>query len=145
MNQQEFLLPIRVYIEDTDAGGVVFYANYLKFMERARTEFLRALGFPKPALLTDELSIVVSSVNIDYKRGATLDDDLAVTARIEKLARSYIIFSQEVFRDDGEGNAKTLLAEAKIKVACVNRLLMKPVPFPNELRSAVTNYLGDIA
>ena len=80
----DFSLPIRVYVEDTDAGGIVFYANYLKYMERARTELMRSLGFDKPALFGD-LQLVVRSVDLLYHLPAALDDEIRVTARFDKV------------------------------------------------------------
>jgi len=132
----EFSIDLRVYIEDTDAGGVVYYVNYLKFMERARTEYLRSLGFPKPALLSDELITVVASANIDYKKSAVLDDALIVSAKAERTGSAFIVFRQQVKRRDENGNEE-LLADAEIKIACVNRLTAKPARFPAELRAAV--------
>lgn len=137
----EFSIDLRVYIEDTDAGGVVFYINYLKYMERARTEYLRSLGFPKPALLSDELITVVVSANIDYKKSARLDDELIVTAEIERVASAFIIFRQQAKRKVSNETPE-LLADAQIKIACVNRLTAKPARFPSELRTAVLADIG---
>ncbi|WP_086930023.1 YbgC/FadM family acyl-CoA thioesterase [Agarilytica rhodophyticola] len=123
----EFFFPIRVYIEDTDAGGIVFYVNYLKFMERARTELLRNKGFPKPAVLDDGKLMVVVSAKVDYRKPAKLDDNLAVTAKIIKLARTYMVFEQKIFCDG------FCLTEAEIKVACVNRDTMRACAFPKRL------------
>lgn len=128
----EFCLPIRVYIEDTDVGGIVFYGNYLKFMERARTEFLRACGFAKPAIPDSDRLLVVSSVNVNYRKSARLDDELLVSARIVKLARTYITFQQNVYRD-GE-----LLVEGEVKVACVSRDSMRPNALPDEVRKKLS-------
>ena len=77
MPNKEFLLPVRVYIEDTDAGGIVYYVNYLKFMERSRTEFLRSLGYGKTSVLDDGLLFVVHSLSVDYQKSAKLDDELS--------------------------------------------------------------------
>ena len=82
----EFSLSIRVYIEDTDAGGIVYYANYLKFMERARTEFMRELGYGKPALF-DGLQFVVRSLSVNYHNPSVLDDQIIVTAKLQKVTR----------------------------------------------------------
>lgn len=82
---ETFSLPLRVYIEDTDAGGIVYYVNYLKFMERARTEYMRALGFDKQFIFSPELMFVVKNVQLGYRQPAHLDDELAVTAQITKL------------------------------------------------------------
>lgn len=131
---KEFSSKFRVYIEDTDAGGVVYYVNYLKFMERARTDYLRALGFPRPALLTDELCLVVTSANIDYKLSARLDDMLTVSATIVKAARSYMIFEQRVTRSCTDYGQEELLALGTVKIACVTQNTMKPAAFPPVLR-----------
>lgn len=124
MTNQTFALPIRVYIEDTDAGGIVYYVNYLKYMERSRTEFLRTLGYDKPAILDGGLLLVVHSADVNYRRSATLDDLLSVETQIHKLARTYVEFLQQVWRGD------ELLCEGKIKVACVKAEVMKPSAMP---------------
>ncbi len=120
----EFSFPVRVYIEDTDAGGIVYYVNYLKFMERARTELLRTLGFNKPAVLDEGLLLVVHSAQINYKSPARLDDALDVTAEIEQLGKTYVVFKQRVLRAD------QCLAEASVKVACVSQQAMRPKALP---------------
>ncbi len=135
--QTEFSCPIRVYIEDTDAGGIVYYVNYLKFMERARTEFFRSLGFPKPAVLEEGLILVVASANVKYKKSARLDEALLVTAKPCKLARTYIVFEQTIIRDNH------VITEGEVKVACVEKATMRPRPIPermvSSLRSAISN------
>lgn len=123
----EFSYPLRVYIEDTDAGGIVYYVNYLKFMERARTEFMRSRGIHKPAMLDEGLLLVVASANVKYLKSAMLDDALSVTADIARLAKSYIEFEQKVMRD-GE-----CLAQASIKVACVSSEQMRPNALPERV------------
>ena len=95
----EFVLPVRVYIEDTDAGGIVYYVNYLKFMERARTELLRSYGYDKPAFWADNLMFVVHSVAVKYRKPAQLDDQLQVSAHIHKVGRTYFDVAQQVRRD----------------------------------------------
>ena len=123
-----FFFPVRVYYEDTDAGGVVYYANYLKFMERARTEWLRAAGFEQPELLRDfGVIFVVRAVAIEYLAPARFNDNLTIAVRLEKLGRSSIEVSQTVERD-------TLLAEAKIKIVCVDGISFKPVSLPAAIR-----------
>lgn len=119
-----FALPVRVYIEDTDAGGIVYYVNYLKFMERSRTEFLRSLGYDKPAILDEGLLLVVHSAQVNYRRPARLDDQLHATSEIVKLARTYVEFQQNILR----GNE--LLCEGLIRIACVGGETMKPTPIP---------------
>lgn len=130
---QEFQLPIRVYIEDTDAGGIVYYVNYMKFIERSRTELLRSMGYGKTAVLDDGLLLVVHSADINYLSPAKLDDALIATASLVKVARTYVVFQQEVRRDE------KVLCRATVKVACVNSL-MKPTAFPASLQQSLKNY-----
>jgi acyl-CoA thioester hydrolase len=117
---------IRVYWEDTDAGGVVFYANYLKFFERARTEWLRALGIDQSALLREHgCMFVVSDTALRYHRPARLDDELTVTAALESAAgRASLAIVQQALRG-GE-----LLAEGRIRIGCVEREGFKPTRMP---------------
>jgi 4-hydroxybenzoyl-CoA thioesterase len=119
-----FSWPVRVYIEDTDAGGIVYYVNYLKFMERARTEALRSLGFGKQFIFDNEEMFVVHSMQVDYRAPARLDDELVVSADLIRRARTYLVFRQTVMRRD------ELLCAAEIKVACVARQNMKPAAIP---------------
>ncbi|HMO49215.1 MAG TPA: tol-pal system-associated acyl-CoA thioesterase [Rubrivivax sp.] len=109
-----FLLPLRVYWEDTDAGGVVFYANYLKFFERARTEWLRALGFSQQQMLQhDGVMFVVADTSVRYLRAARLDDLLQVSVEVAEAGRASLRLQQQA-RRDGE-----LLAEGAIRIGCV--------------------------
>ncbi len=120
--------PVRVYYEDTDAGGIVYYANYLKFMERARTEFLRRLGFGQAQVAADTgLVFAVRSVTIEYLLPARLDDELSVLSRIESLGRAQLVFAQQVMRQD------TVLVEGKIRVACLNTLKNRAAAMPREM------------
>lgn len=123
-----FQIPLRVYIEDTDAGGIVYYVNYLKYMERCRTELLRDLGYDKPAILDDGLLLVVHSAEIQYRRSARLDDQLTVTAEIERLARTNVLFRQRVWR----GNE--MLCEGLIRIACVCGDSFKPRAIPADMQ-----------
>lgn len=127
--EKNFSISARVYIEDTDAGGIVYYVNYLKFMERARTELLRDKGFVKPAVMEEGMLMVVASANVNYKKPAKLDDELRVTAEIIKVARTYLVFDQRIFCGDD------CLTEAEIKVACVHRENMKPGAIPKRVLS----------
>ncbi len=115
MTAQEFSLPLRVYIEDTDAGGIVYYVNYLKFMERARTEFMRNLGFGKDFIFNHDLMFVVRDSAIKYLKPAKLDDQLEATARIAGLGGASITFEQ-IVRRGGED-----LARGELTIACVDR------------------------
>jgi len=123
----EFTLPVRVYIEDTDAGGIVYYVNYLKFMERARTEYLRTLGYQHYALADDNFQFVVHSANVQYRQPARIDDALQVTASLKKLGKATLLFDQQVLR----GN--TVLCQADIKVACVTADTLRPAGIPAAL------------
>ncbi len=124
-----FSLTVRVYYEDTDAGGVVYYANYLKFLERARTEWLRAAGFEQPELLRDHNVIfVVRSVAIEYLQPARFNDALNVTVRMENLGSCTIDVFQTVERD-------LRLVEARVRIVCVdNQAGFKPVRIPAFIR-----------
>lgn len=139
--KSEYQMPLRVYIEDTDAGGIVYYVNYLKFMERARTEFLRDLGFAKTAVLEDGKLLVVHSLNTQYKRPALLDESLTVTAKVTKLARAAITFEQNILRN-GE-----LLCTGEVKIACVEPATatqsMRPSALPNDMYSAISAFIGN--
>ena len=127
----EFRLPIRVYVEDTDAGGIVFYANYLKYMERARTELMRSLGFDKPALF-DDMQFVVCEVSLKYHSPAVLDDEISVTAVLSKASRVTFEMTQQVYRGD------ELLVEGWVKVACVNSATKRPQGMPKPMFNALS-------
>jgi acyl-CoA thioester hydrolase len=117
---------LRVYWEDTDAGGVVFYANYLKFFERARTEWLRALGFGQQALRDETGAIfIVSDTQVRYKRPARLDDLLRVTVALREAGRASLQVHQQAWRGD------ELLAESDIRIGCVDAGSFKPRRIPS--------------
>jgi acyl-CoA thioester hydrolase len=123
-----FTWPVRVYYEDTDAGGIVFYANYLKFFERARTEWLRAAGINQQELIaSDNAGFVVKSATIDYHAPARLDDELRLTLVIEKLGRASVQFAQKAYKGD------TLLVEASVKVGCVDLATVRPRSLPEHV------------
>lgn len=124
-----FRLPVRVYYEDTDAGGVVYYANYLKYLERARTEWLRAAGWGQTALASDRgLLFAVRSIELDYRAPARLDDALEVEARIAALGRARIDFEQRVLRD-GEP-----LCTGRVRIACLDAATFRPRPLPDDMK-----------
>ncbi len=123
----EFSHKIRVYIEDTDAGGIVYYVNYLKFMERARTEFMRSLGYGKDYIFSADLMFVVRDVAVTYKLPARLDDELEATAALAQLRGAGMVFHQSVRRADA------LLARAEVTIACVDRVGVKPRRLPPEM------------
>jgi acyl-CoA thioester hydrolase len=122
----DFTWTVRVYYEDTDAGGIVFYANYLKFFERARTEWLRALDVNQQDLLDQHGAMfVVKCAQVDYHAPAKLDDVITLTLRIEKLGRASVQFLQQA------SCGAALLASARVKVGCVDRAAFKPRPLPD--------------
>jgi acyl-CoA thioester hydrolase len=129
---QPFLWRVRVYYEDTDAGGVVYYANYLKYMERARTEWLRAIGFDQTDLLQQHgVVFVVRSAAIDYLQPGRFDDELQVTVELIKVGAGQIELVQRVSRGDA------LLAQAAVKVACVALATMRPTRIPQPLATRI--------
>lgn len=124
-----FVWPVRVYYEDTDSGGVVYYANYLKFMERARTEWLRALGFEQTQLLDEHHVIfVVREVGIEYLRPARFNDLLDVTVNLAEVGRSQIVLQQTVLKQTVENG--DVFSRATVKVVCVDGESFKPVRIP---------------
>ncbi len=127
-----FELPIRVYWEDTDAGGIVFYANYLKFFERARTEWLRALGIGQQALREQTGGIfVVVEASLRYHRPARLDDELIVTAQLQESGRAALGLIQQAWLA-GSGR-RELLCEGAVRIGWVDALSMKPARIPPAL------------
>ena len=129
-SSQPFTLPVRVYYEDTDAGGVVYYANYLKFCERARTEWLRTLGVSQQALIDEQgLAFVVRSVQADYLASARLDDALEVVTRVAMLRRASILFEQQVMR------GQELLFTTRVLLASIDLHRQKPVAMPASLHA----------
>lgn len=125
----------RVYYEDTDAGGVVYHARYLHFLERARTEFLRTLGFDQQQLLDQKnIAFVVTNINIDYKSPAKLDDQIVISTNVIAVKFSQVIFEQKINR------GSELLSSAVVSVASVDLSAMKTVKMPSEVRAAfITN------
>ena len=127
---QIFSLPVRVYFQDTDAGGVVYHANYLNFMERARTEWLRAHGYSNAGMMKEfGVVFVVRSMKLDYLRPALLDDLLEVTAHIKDIGRSRISLLQSVRRGE------EVLTEAEVHLVCVSLASFKPASVPEVLRT----------
>ena len=121
-----FTWPVRVYWEDTDAGGVVYHASYLRFMERARSEWLRAQGVDQLAFkAATGLAFMVRSMQLDFLRPALLDDELSVTVAVKESRAASILFSQVIGRADG-----TELVRAQVRVACVDLGRMRPAPIP---------------
>ena len=133
-----FNLPVRVYYEDTDAGGIVYYANYLKFAERARTEYLRTIGLEQNADLSAEekIGFAVRHCEIDYRKPAVLDDLLNVSCKIVELGGASCTMRQEISKADG-----TLLVCLDVKVVCMNLLKMRPVRLPENLVQKIEKYI----
>jgi len=125
-----FEWPVRVYYEDTDAGGVVYYANYLRFMERARTEWLRRQGFDQDALMRESgIVFAVRHVNIDYLLPARLDDTLTVEAAVDAVSKVSLTFRQRILRAPD-----TLLSTASVKVVCLDSETFRPTAIPRDIR-----------
>jgi acyl-CoA thioester hydrolase len=132
MTQPDFRHTLRVYWEDTDAGGVVFFANYLKFFERARTEWLRTMGFGQQRLRNDAGALfVVTDTSVRFLGPARLDDLLEITVRILEAGRVSMTIAQQARRDDA------LLAESTIRIGCVDAGTFKPRRIPNELTALI--------
>ncbi len=123
----EFSLSLRVYIEDTDAGGIVYYVNYLKFMERCRTEFMRSLGFDKNFIFNEDLIFVVRDVAVQYLNAAKLDDELIVTAEITELKGAAMTLRQAVRR------GAEMLAQGEVKIVCVDKSALVPRRIPKSM------------
>jgi len=124
----EFLWPVRVYYEDTDAGGVVYYANYLKFMERARTEYLRQLGFEQDLLAQQGLIFAVHRAEVDYLKPARFNEALVVSAGIKQQKKVSLTFEQEVRKENGD-----VCSRGIIKIVCINNQSFKPASIPEDI------------
>ncbi|TFH86144.1 tol-pal system-associated acyl-CoA thioesterase [Billgrantia azerbaijanica] len=127
----DFRFPVRVYIEDTDAGGIVYYVNYLKYMERARSEWLRHRGITQSELLAEGIQLVVHRLECRYAKPARLDDALEVSAAVHTQGRCRLSFVQTVTRR-GEP-----LCEARVDIACLDAARLKPTPWPPLLAAAI--------
>lgn len=126
-----FTWPVRVYWEDTDAGGIVYYANYLKFMERARTEWLRALGLEQGPLQENEgLIFVIVDTQLQFKKPAHYGDQLSITATVTEHTRATLTFTQTVLRDSAAGE---VLVAGDVRVACLDAKLFRPRGLPKTL------------
>jgi acyl-CoA thioester hydrolase len=132
-----FELPTRVYYEDTDAGGVVYYANYLKFFERCRTEYLRHLGIEQKKMAEEQsIYFVVRSAQLDFISPARLDDHLTVTLQIEKLGRASLVVSQTILRN------LTALVHCTTKIACVHGSAFTPTAMPENLHGIIAQSMN---
>jgi len=122
---------IRVYFEDTDAGGVVFYANYLNFYERARTEFLRDLGFEQDDLLQQNIVFVVRNITVDFVHAARFNEQLRVVTSVQSMKKASLVFRQEIFTER-EGQT-LLLNQADVKMVCVKADVFRPTAIPQQI------------
>lgn len=136
---QPFVHRSRVYYEDTDAGGIVYYVNYLKFMERARTECLRDLGFSQSQLAGENLLFVVHSAEARYHAPARLDDEILISAEVIELNRVSLRFRQQIRR----AADNVLLCEGQFLIACVRADSLKPRAIPEALRTAFAAPAGE--
>jgi len=129
----------RVYWEDTDGGGIVYYGNYLRFLERARTEWLRALGFSQKMLASDPgVLFAVVSLSIEYRRPATLDDELVTTCEPMIEGSTTIRFAQQIYRGADVTLSKDgMLVDASVRVACIDARTLRPKRLPDFLKNAV--------
>ncbi|ACS84957.1 tol-pal system-associated acyl-CoA thioesterase [Musicola paradisiaca] len=128
MSNKVFRWPVRVYYEDTDAGGVVYHARYVAFYERARTEMLREHGFHQRTLMSEHIAFAVRKMTVEYLAPARLDDLLEVQSEIVSLRGASLTFSQRIL--DSHGN---LLSHAEVLVACINPSQMKPIALPKSI------------
>ena len=131
MQEAVFSWPIRVYYEDTDAGGIVL-CNYLKFIERARTEWLRSLGIEQDSWLDHNRAFVVRHVDLDLQAAARFNAELTVTVVVEQVKKASLVFTQQVVGADG-----TLHCQARVKAACVDKDAMKAVAIPDSILQAI--------
>ena len=130
-----FTWPVRVYYEDTDVAGVVYYANYLKFMERARTEWLRSIGVDQTRLLEEGLLFVILSTNVNFLKPARFNDMLTVTCEVIDHTRTSFSFTQEIFRAEGD---RELLVEGQARAACLDASSFRPRRLPSTIVAEVT-------
>ena len=128
MSTTLFRWPVRVYYEDTDAGGVVYHASYIAFYERARTEMLRQHHFNQQSLLEPQIAFVVRRIADDYIAAARLDDLLEVQSEVSSMGRATMTFRQRIVNAEGK-----LLNEAEVLIACINPHLMKPIALPKSI------------
>ncbi len=133
---RDFSIPIRVYYEDTDAGGVVYYANYLKFMERARTEWLRSLGFEQDEMkVSDGVLFAVRSANLDFIHPAHFNDKLQVSLQISKRGKASLEINQVVSKNN------TALCVGEIKIACIAAATFSPCPIPANIGKQIDDWI----
>jgi len=125
-------LPIRIYYEDTDAGGIVYYANYLKFFERGRTELLREVNIEQDVLLEKNIAFVVKKVELNYVKPARFNQLINVKTEVVSCQKASLQFKQEIFNEKGG-----LLCQAITLIACINLQKMKPMAIPSEITEVI--------
>ena len=135
-----FEIPVRVYIEDTDAGGIVFYGNYLKFFERARTDFLRSIGIEQSITIENNLIFVVRHIAVDYQLPARLDDELEISCVVKSIRPTRVLFSQKANRANDGIN----LVNAEVEVVAVSMDTLKPRVLPDTLFNTLQQTIGTI-
>jgi acyl-CoA thioester hydrolase len=134
-----FRWPVRVYWEDTDGAGIVYYASYLRFLERARTEWLRSCGHSQQELSRERgIVFAVASLTVEYRSPARLDDELEVTCEPEPLGAASVGFAQRIYRVAPGGGKAAPLLEAKVRVACVDARTLRPQRLPSFLTEVIT-------
>ncbi len=126
----EFIFPVRVYYEDTDVAGIVYHANYLRFLERGRTEWLRTLGVDQTTLFGDGLAFAVTELNIKYIKAARFNDLMEVVTRVEPAGRASMLFNQYIRDKQGKDH---IYCRADVKAACIDMKTLKPKPLPKQL------------
>ena len=132
MVNSEFSWPVRVYYEDTDAGGIVYNANYLKFLERARTEWLRQLGIEQDHLLQLDVAFVVRHIDIEFRNAARFNQLLTVSCRVAQLKRASMVFTQEIVDEQNR-----IIVSAEVIIACVRVSVMKPIAIPEDVSGVI--------
>ncbi len=132
MINSEFSWPVRIYYEDTDAGGIVYNANYLKFLERARTEWLRQLGIEQDQLLQHNVAFVVRHIDIEFRNAARFNQLLAVSCQVAQLKRASMVFLQVIADESGR-----VIVTANVTIACVNLAAMKPIAIPEDVSGVI--------
>lgn len=139
MTDPDFRFPLRVYWEDTDAGGVVFYANYLKFFERARTEWLRSLGFSQEHMRQSQnVMFVVAELSVNYLKPARLDDLLEIDVTLEESRPVSLLLKQQAWRPSTTRQEPELLGRSQIRIACVNAQTFQPRRIPQDILHRLT-------
>lgn len=132
MVNSEFSWPVRVYYEDTDAGGIVYNANYLKFLERARTEWLRQLGVEQDHLLQLDVAFVVRHIDIEFRNAARFNQLLTVSCRVTQLKRASMVFTQAIVDEHNR-----MIVSAEVTIACVRVSVMKPIAIPEDVSGVI--------